>query len=289
MRLNYFYLTLLFTLVINSYACDINGKTGILMENDLNISVNTKSIRSTMTEERFNKIIDLADKHYKPIVERAGAKLIWDHKWQDGTVNAFARQKTTKDWVIILYGGLARHELINDDSFALVICHELGHHLGGAPKRSSWASSEGQSDYFATLKCFKRIFEEENNIEIVNNMTIPQLVTQKCSNSYTLENDRALCKRAIMAGKKLTDFFVSLKKHDKKKVEISTPDLSTVKVTNQSYPSEQCRLDTYLQGTLCSRSIEKKVSNSDETEGTCNRIENMDVGVRPLCWFKPTI
>jgi hypothetical protein len=33
-----------------------------------------------------------------------------------------------------MFGGLARHELVTDDGFMMVVCHETGHHLGGAPR-----------------------------------------------------------------------------------------------------------------------------------------------------------
>jgi hypothetical protein len=110
----------------NTNACDINGQTGFMPENDLYISVDAKT-RSTMTEERFNEIIDRADKHYRPIIKELGGKLKWARKWNDGTVNASA-QRFWRTYKVNMYGGLARHELVTDDAFAMVVCHELGHH-----------------------------------------------------------------------------------------------------------------------------------------------------------------
>lgn len=270
-------------------ACDIDGNSGFMPENDLQISVDAKSMRNDMTEERFNEIIDLADKHYAPIIKNKGGKLKWSRGWTDKTVNASAQRGFFGSWKVNMYGGLARHELVTDDAFALVVCHELGHHLGGAPKvggMMAWASNEGQSDYFGTLKCFRRIYQDANNAELVAKMEIPAIVTTQCEATYTLENDVALCVRSAMAGKSLADLLGSLRSSDA--TDFSTPDASIVSKTNNAHPAAQCRLDTYFQGALCTKRIQEGTSNEDETEGTCNRIENMDTGIRPLCWFKPS-
>ena len=290
-NLSYIFSVSLLISTMSASACDIDGQTGFLPENDLNISVDAKSMRNaTMTEERFNAIIDLADKHYAPIVKEMGGKLRWSRKWKGGTVNASANRGWFRTWKVNMYGGLARHELVTDDAFAMVVCHELGHHIGGAPKVSglmTWASNEGQSDYFGALKCFRRIFEDQDNAAIVAEMEVPEVVTTKCSEAFTLENDVALCQRSAMAGKSLASLLGSLRSSEAK-VSFATPDASIATKTNNAHPAAQCRLDTYFQGSLCSKRLEENVSNSDATEGTCNRIENMDSGTRPLCWFKPS-
>lgn len=289
-NLSYIFSVCLLVSAMGANACDIDGRTGFLPENDLRISVDAKSMRNSMTEERFNEIIDLADKHYKPIIKEMGGKLKWNRKWKTETVNASAQRGWFSSWKVNMYGGLARHELVTDDAFAMVVCHELGHHIGGAPQVGGlmrWASNEGQSDYFGALKCFRRLFESDDNAAIVAGMEIPEIVTTMCSEAYTLENDVALCQRSSMAGQSLAMLLGSLRSSDSV-VSFTTPDTAVVKKTNNAHPAAQCRLDTYFQGSLCTKRLEVNVSNSDATEGTCNRIENMDVGVRPLCWFKPS-
>jgi len=79
-------------------------------------------------------------------------ELVIDKHWEDGTVNAYASENGNND-VISMFGGLARHPAITPDAFYLVACHEIGHHLGGAPKKGNtqWASNEGQADSVNTL------------------------------------------------------------------------------------------------------------------------------------------
>lgn len=268
-----------------SSAC-VDGKTGFLPENDLKIGVDEK-FRNDMTEERFNEIIDRVDKHYRPIVKSKGGNLKWSRGWKNDTVNASA-QRFFWTWKVNMYGGLARHPLTTDDGFALVVCHELGHHLGGAPKVGgfmSWASNEGQSDYFANLKCFRKVFESDNNEEIIAKMDVPATVREKCSANYSLENDVALCIRGAMAGKSLAQLLGSLRGNTD--ISFDTPDANVVGKTDNKHPAAQCRMDTFLQGAICDKRVSDEVSNDSATEGTCNRIEGYEDGVRPLCWFKP--
>lgn len=281
-------LSLTFVLTtINSFACDENGKSGFMPENDLNIAVDAKEA-SNMTEQRFNEIIDKVDKHYAPIVKARGGKLVWARKWNDGTVNASA-QRQGKTYKVNMYGGLARHQLVTDDGFALVVCHELGHHLGGAPKigsfMSKWASNEGQSDYFATLKCFRRVFEAEDNESIVAKMNVPATVEAKCKANFTLANDIALCVRSSMGGMSLAQLLGSLRGNTN--VDFNTPDSNTVNRTNNAHPAAQCRLDTYFQGAICEVSYQDDLDKKDPNKATCNRVANHQDGLRPLCWYAP--
>lgn len=265
-------------------AC-VDGQ-GFLPENDLRIGVHDK-MRNDMTEERFNEIIDKVDKYYNPIVDDKGGNLSWSRNWNDNTVNASA-QRFFWVWKVNMYGGLARHPLVTDDAFALVVCHELGHHLAGAPKVGGlmrWASNEGQSDYFATLKCFRRVFESDDNVSIVEKMDVPGTVQEKCEENFSLPNDVALCVRSSMGGKSLAMLLGSLRGNSD--VSFDTPDTNVVGSTDNSHPAAQCRLDTLFHGAICDKRVSEDVSNRNAKDGTCNRSEGYTDGVRPLCWFRP--
>ena len=89
-----------------------------------------------MTQETFNAVIDSVETIYAPIVAEYGGRLKVERKWDDGTANAYA-QRSGSTYKVSMFGGLARHETITPDGFALVVCHEIGHHIGGAPKKAS--------------------------------------------------------------------------------------------------------------------------------------------------------
>lgn len=269
------------------FACDENGNSGYLPENDLYIGVSDKKAND-MTEKRFNEIIDKVDKHYAPIVKARGKKLKWARKWKDGTVNASAQRTFFGHYKVNMYGGLARHELVTDDGFAMVVCHEMGHHLGGAPKvggMMAWASNEGQSDWWGAAKCFRRVFESEDNERIISKMNVPKTIETKCKKNFTLSNDVALCIRSSMAGISLANLLGSLR--NTTDLSVDTPDSNTVSSTFNKHPAAQCRLDTYFQGSLCEVPYMDDVSQEDPKMGTCNRTTNHIDGNRPLCWYAP--
>ncbi|MCF8059469.1 MAG: hypothetical protein K9K67_09245 [Bacteriovoracaceae bacterium] len=278
-------LLMLVLAIPSTFACTMDGQEGFMPENDMSIPVGSKSANS-MTEERFNEIIDKVEAVYAPIIKKERrARLKVNRKWTDDTVNASAQQ-FWKLWIVNMYGGLARHPAVTDDGFALVVCHELGHHLGGAPKNGlpmGWASNEGQSDYFASLKCFRKVFEGDDNIQIIKNMTIDAHAALHCSLQWSNAEDQALCVRSAMAGKALATLLAG----GTRSVNFKTPDTSVVDRTNDRHPQGQCRLDTYFQGALCTVPHTTDVSKSDATVGTCNRSGNDQVGIRPLCWYKP--
>jgi hypothetical protein len=252
-----------------------------LPENDLWIPSDVK-MASPVTEVSFNRIIAKVERIYAPIVQANGGELKIDPSWEDGTVNAYASQEGDT-WLVALFGGLARHPLMTDDGLTMVICHELGHHLGGAPKGNwRWASIEGQADYYASLKCIRKVFADEDNISIVAAMEVPEVVTKKCTAQFSDVNDLAICQRTAMGALALASLLADL--HEGTPVpNFSTPDPSIVTRTSSTHPAPQCRLDTMFQAALCEQSHMTNVSNSNHAAGTCVR----GPGTRPLCWYKP--
>ena len=289
------------TLAGSILACSPDGKGGFLPENDLYIPAGMKGINGGITEAQFNSAIDKVEAIYAPIIAGMGGKLSIQRKWTDGTVNAYASQ-SGKTWTVAMFGGLARHNTITEDGMSLVVCHEIGHHIGGAPKKggsasggwwggasggaSSWASNEGQADYFATLKCLRKSFLNDNNTAIVAAMEVPKSLTDACKKSTKGDKeDSALCIRTSMAGKSVSDLFSNLGNLPVTKFE--TPDSKVVSSTDDNHPKAQCRLDTYFQGSLCDINMNEDVSQKEEVQGTCHPSLGHKIGTRPLCWFKP--
>lgn len=82
--------------------------------------------------------------------QRFYPQIVFHVEWQDDRVNAFAWMQGSTRHVAIL-GGLLRHRAIRQEGAGLVLSHETGHHFGGNPRYPSgntWASCEGQSDYW---------------------------------------------------------------------------------------------------------------------------------------------
>lgn len=241
-----------------------------------------------ITEVQFNKVMDRVERLYAPVIAQAGGKLKINRKWTDPTVNASAEQ-IGSNWVLNMYGGLARHAAINEEGMALVACHELGHHIGGAPKIAGWfgdgwATNEGGADYYATLKCLRNYFAEDDNETITTTATIDPLAKTQCSAEFTNHADQLLCLRNSMAATSVALLFMDLHK-DKAPPSFGTPDKAVVTAMDDEHPATQCRMDTYFNGAICH--VDKTVGNStsDYRQGSC--VQGTDAqGWRPLCWFK---
>lgn len=270
-------------------ACLPETGRGIFPENNLNIPEGTFSTNG-ITEDKFKDLIASSYALYAPTFAAQGRSLEIVNKWADGTVNAYAK-RAGKTSQVFMFGGLARHDKVTMDAFQLVICHELGHHLGGAPKISgflgmnAWASDEGQSDYFATLKCAREVWQHDDNAAIVAKMEVPMRAVIECQKAYNTTAEISLCKRSAMAGKSLADTLADMGKNPDTDFDVMDP--AVVSKTNHAHPKAQCRLDTYLAGAVCSKSKDVVLSDHDATAGACSSEKGEVLGVRPVCWYKP--
>jgi len=249
--------------------------------------------KSNITKAQFKSLLKKIKKTYTKRIHKKGGLFKVKAKWNSKRVNAYA-SRIGPIWKLTALGGLARHPMINYDGFAIVLCHEMGHHLGGAPKSTvyfkRWVSYEGQADYWATLKCFRTLFEKENNIAFVakNFKELPVLASLKCMETYPNQERAALCIRSIMAGKVMANLIADY--HDVSFPSLDTPDAEIVDTTSYQHPSAQCRLDTYFQAAICPVSESSYVSDIDPAIGTCSRMNGQEIqGSRPLCWYRPQL
>jgi hypothetical protein len=245
-----------------------------------------------ITEKTFNAVIDAAIKIYTPIFKAKGATFEVVRLWDDGTVNAYAEQEGNV-WKVSMFGGLARHPETTPDGFAEVICHEIGHHLGGAPKYSgmSWAAVEGQADYFATLKCMHKMIAKLQDWPAFAPAGVDPLVTQRCNDSYPSNaTENKICVRSAYGGFALAKLLANL--GGEPVPAFNTPDKSKVSRTIEYHPPGQCRLDTYFNGAVCSVDPNVETSQDDEKVGVCTGVASVEdrttTGARPGCWYTDT-
>jgi hypothetical protein len=272
-----------------SLLLTINTSAKYLPDNDLIISENSLN-KSTISEVEFNSIIKEINNLYKPLIERKRLSFGIYGEWHNDAVNAMAFRGRSF-WSVKVFGGLARHPLVTRDGLRLVICHEIGHHIGGAPRigltrpMASWASVEGQADYFANAKCLKRVFSKDENIEVIKDMNINPLIKNSCDEVYSDLEESAICQRSTLAGISMAKVLASISKVPPI-IDISKPSLKVVKKTNKKHPHPQCRLDTYFQASLCDKTIDQRLGTNPNS-GACTIWESYKYGKRPTCWYKP--
>jgi hypothetical protein len=242
---------MLVALMLSALGIGADGSL-FMPENDLYLEdVYDKSVAG---EDVFNKMIDIADRLYQPVAQQNNERLVFNRYWSDSTVNA-SMMRSGGVVTVNMYGGLYRRPEITPESFAMVICHELGHAYGGMPylRPATKISAEGQSDYYSAKVCIHKVMAEVPESEENAAVVLPYADT-------VCTEEMGECPRALRGALGLGQL---LGKLSNTTVSYETPDRTVVTRTELSYPkTAQCRLDTSRAGILGQE--------------------------RPLCWYKPT-
>lgn len=239
-------------------------------------------------EERFEHVLQVFQSLYRPLIESKGGTLLIKKDWQDGAVNAFAWRNWNEYHMEIL-GGASRYYLVSEDAFILLICHEMGHLLGGKPG-SFQISLEGQADYFSSAKCTRLMYQQIphwDNPQVADPAQ-EEIATAKakCQQSFSPQAKQELCQRSLLAGLSLAKLWAKI--DASAAVSLLKRDSGQVTRTLDVHPKAQCRLDTYVAGALCPVSVLEEFSFEDEKLGACH-MERFSTFARPGCWFRESL
>lgn len=283
MKIFIFILVGFFAVAANADKATTKLCRGFLPPNNMWIPDDGLHVRG-IEKDKFDDILDRIQAEFSSDISRRGGTLKIERRWSDGTVNAYA-DRAGRVWSIHMYGGFARHSAVTYDGFAMVACHEIGHHIGGAPHYAGdWASNEGQSDYFAPLKCLRRLFKNDDNRRIVEQMNPDPIAVSRCASQHGSSQDYYICIRATMAALALGKVLVE--DTGKPEPRLDTPDPKVVSKTFSDHPEGQCRVDGMFQAALCQSNMMDDLSNSDYRVASCTSYE--EDGARVRCWFNPT-
>jgi hypothetical protein len=245
--------------------------------------------RFGISERQFYSIIDQILAIYKPAIKtRLGDSINLYADWNNYDLGVWSSRAFRS---ISIASGLARSEFMTPDAFALSVCHEVGHLLGGAPRSSSPgeldpSAVEGQADYWAGLQCIKKYFESDSS-DSSKGVPIDGYDWTICKIRYSSSNDRLVCLRGLVAAHDLIDVIASANfaNGSNEIYDLATPDPKIVEKTNEGYPSNQCRLETIAAGLLCHQPVGVETSDTDPRVGTCNFSGSFLSGSRPACWY----
>jgi hypothetical protein len=209
-------------------------------DNDLWKEDNPAFAGNEMTEELFTEIIRIGGDLYAPIARQWGENLYINELWYDSTVNASAWRDGRGNTEVRMYGGLSRRPEVTPLSFALVLCHELNHLYGNSPYIDAGLrmSAEAQADHMGAGWCLRNIAQQLQD----------GYYYQPTSYMNQLCKGDSLCAKEMAAAQGLGNLLSRLGNQAAPRFE--TPDQTVVRQTNLSYPSTQCRLDSYRTGIL---------------------------------------
>ena len=140
-------------------------------------------------------------------ISATGYPLLLDADWASPYFGAGVSLYDNAFHLMIL-GGTTRLPEMTEDAYAAVVCHEIGHIIGGEPHQTissaEWSSSEGQSDFFAASVCLPRYFKtlnEKNILARVNKAGFEMMNSFRKFDTNSADKSLSKTKRALPAVK----------------------------------------------------------------------------------------
>jgi hypothetical protein len=151
---------------------------------------------------------------------------------------------------LTIMGGLLKKEYVDPATAVLILCHELGHGLGGTPfKNNDGANArpvsvEGQADYYASLVCVPRV-----TAYLPQEWIGPGGQNQGLCSQESFQAAR-ICQFLVQGIQGLSDF---LKENNPTlpALDLNSQESALASEINSEptyYPSPQCRIDTLVAG-----------------------------------------
>lgn len=271
------------------------------------IHASSKKQFKESTRERMKKIVSYVLDNYKQDIEDKGYRIVIDLSDQgvrrhDGspyqTMATTVYPHKPDEAYFVIDKWYASNRKMTNDVFALTLCHEIGHYLGGAPKiikgrndlhDFSFLTGEGQADYWSSLKCIRDYFSKVSASKKAQRLVkkLPNFLKNKCKSVYSPKKEVDICVRSIAASIRFSELMHEIYGYSfQKPPSPSTPssDIAT-KTLRKRYPTVQCRLDTHISAALCNIPSEIKVDDKNPFTGVCSQQSGDLIGYRPKCWF----
>lgn len=241
------------------------------------------------TESELQAVIDKVINTFRPELEEGGRRFTIERDQYNPNISFKTFRKSSKESGILISGKAQRFAGTTSDAIAFAICTQLGSLIGGAPYQrvtGGLGAVNGQAIYWASLKCFRKVFE--NDFNYMGDTTNPE-IRKKCRATWGYKNRDneavQLCERTAQAGLDLAKISAG---YASSYASVSKKDKKVVFLTNTENLLPQCKLDTIMAGALCKEDVDSQVSFFNEGQGVCTRksLQNKE-GVRPLCWYRP--
>lgn len=244
---------------------------------------------ASVSKDDYLTLTNALSSIYGKKIEASNNTLKFTLKNSDQAPNAYASKSSEGLWEVTVISSLLALKEQTTASLGIILCHEVGHFLGGEPyvvgiqltpavrsRAPKKMSCEGQADYFATSECMKALALKVPELFKGNEGLLNPMVNQYCAESYLENKDISLCQETLIASYQATLVYQKIMDG------LNVPASFLGKIDNEStdrtlnnvgeYPSLDCRYETFIKGTLCS-SLNGNV---------CNDLK----WSRPACWFQ---
>ncbi|WP_437969791.1 hypothetical protein WMF04_11070 [Sorangium sp. So ce260] len=263
-------------------------------------------------EAILDRVVALYQDHAAAANPAGTHRISWRIDWDSDAVSAHVLLKPGEDWTVEVSKGYLTVSSMTTEVFALTMCHEMGHFIGGFPFKTSRSgdstgalgtsvSAEGQADYFATKDCLPRLWANETAANAAAFAELDPSARERCTTAYSDLASQQLCGRILLASLQTGRFYeeqaVLQAPRELVYPRFDTPDTTEVAVTKEGHPPSQCRLDTLVAGAVCSVKatgtgipgfVPPYGEYSDASEEAARPFACQDgPGARPRCWFQP--
>ncbi|WP_155798039.1 hypothetical protein [Sorangium cellulosum] len=261
-------------------------------------------------EAILDRVVALYQDHAAAANPAGTHEISWRIDWDSDAVSAHVLLNLGEDWTIEVSKGYLTVSSMTPEVFALTMCHEMGHFIGGFPFKTSRrvdsalgtsVSSEGQSDYFATKDCLPRLWANETEANAAAFAALDPSARARCTAATSDLASQQLCGRILLASLQTGRFYeeqeVLQAPRELVYPRFDTPDPTEAAVTKEGHPASQCRLDTLVAGAVCSVKatgtgipglVPPYGEYSDASEEAARPFAcQTGPGARPRCWFQP--
>jgi hypothetical protein len=229
----------------------------------------------SLSQDDFNQVIDRVESFYfyNRHQEKIEVQRFWETQGEHDCAIRFP-YLTLERPVVKITGAVAQYAGMSLDAFAILVCHEFGHHLADGPRIGSghfvsWSSAEGEADYWATAECLKHYLRDQESPVDLNEFSLPADAAEKCQKNFPKSDERETCYRSVHAILALKSYFeesgskIDLERHAPKTVGL-------VRRFRRDLYRDQCRIETFLAGAYC-----------NQKDASCDSGD----GARPDCWY----
>ncbi|WP_437837068.1 hypothetical protein [Sorangium sp. So ce1153] len=263
-------------------------------------------------EAILDRVVALYQDHAAAANPAGTHKISWRINWDSDAASAHVLLKPGEDWVIEVSKGWLTVSSMTTEVFALTMCHEMGHFIGGFPFKTSGrkdstgalgtaVASEGQADYFATKDCLPRLWANETEANAAAFAELDPSARERCTTAYSDLASQQLCGRILLAslqtGRLYEEQEVLQAPREIVYPQFDTPDTTETAVTKEGHAPSQCRLDTLVAGAVCDvKATGTGIPGFVPPYGEYSHASDEAArpfacqtgpGARPRCWFQP--